>query len=96
MIFWIGFFIMFFNEGFVMMRHISPLAAAIREELIKDFGDTWQKIHSVLDYAWIVVIALGFALSPNKSFHLLVLITFWNAALSLIYVPMWLKNRRNL
>ena len=24
--FWIGFFIMFFNEGFVMMRHVSPWA----------------------------------------------------------------------
>ena len=49
MIFWIGFTLMFFNEGFVMMRHVSPLAAQIREELIKDLGDTWQKIHSTLD-----------------------------------------------
>ena len=34
MIFWIGFTLMFLNEGFVMMRHVSPLFAQIRDCLL--------------------------------------------------------------
>ena len=40
MIFWIGFFIMFFNEGFVMMRHVSPWFAKQRERVINKLGVT--------------------------------------------------------
>ena len=49
MIFWIGFFIMFFNEGFVMMRHVSPWAANQRQNLIDKYGQGWQTLHGMLD-----------------------------------------------
>ena len=41
---------MIFNEGFVMLRHVSPIARQLREELIKDWGDRWQQIHSTFDW----------------------------------------------
>ena len=34
MIFWIGFTVMVLNEGFVIMRHVSPWFARRREALI--------------------------------------------------------------
>ena len=92
MIFWIGFTLMFFNEGFVMMRHVSPWFARQRDKLIERFGDGWQYFHGFLDYAWVIVVSLGFALSPDRLFHLLVFTTFWSAALCLIYIPMWLRD----
>ena len=52
MIFWIGFTIMFLNEGFVMMRHVSPWAAKQRENLIEKYGDGWQTFHGIVDYVW--------------------------------------------
>ena len=92
MIFWIGFFVMVFNEGFVIMRHQSKFFAQLRDELIKDFGDGWQYFNGFIDYAWVIIVTLGFALSPDRLFHLLVFTTFWSAALCLIYIPMWLKT----
>ena len=42
MIFWIGFFIMFFNEGFVMMRHVSPWFAKQRDKFIEKYtANVW-------------------------------------------------------
>ena len=49
MIFWIGFIIMFLNEGFVMMRHVSPWAAKQRDNLIEKYGDGWQTFHGIVD-----------------------------------------------
>ena len=49
MIFWIGFTIMFLNEGFVMMRHVSPWAAKQRDNLIEKYGDGWQTFHGIVD-----------------------------------------------
>ena len=43
MIFWIGFTVMVLNEGFVIMRHVSPWFAKRREELISKFGDGFKK-----------------------------------------------------
>ena len=37
MIFWIGFTVMFLNEGFVMMRHVSPFFAKLRDKVMKKF-----------------------------------------------------------
>ncbi len=86
---------MIFNEGFVMLRHVSPIARQLREELIKDWGDTWQQIHSTLDWLWIVLVALGMYLdSGNRWNDVLLLVLFWGSALCLIYIPMWLKNDR--
>ncbi len=86
---------MIFNEGFVMLRHVSPIARQLREELIKDWGDTWQQVHSTLDWLWIVLVALGMYLdSGNRWNDVLLLVLFWGSALCLIYIPMWLKNDR--
>ena len=56
MIFWIGFIIMFLNEGFVMMRHVSPWAAKQRDNLIEKYGDGWQTFHGIVDYVWVIVV----------------------------------------
>ena len=86
---------MIFNEGFVMLRHVSPIAAQLRQELIKDWGDTWQQIHSTLDWLWIVLVALGMYLDRDNRWNdVLLLVLFWGSALCLIYIPMWLKNDR--
>ncbi len=95
MIFLLGLHVMIFNEGFVMLRHVSPIARQLREELIKDWGDQWQQIHSTLDWLWIVLVALGMYLdSGNRWNDVLLLVLFWGSALCLIYIPMWLKNDR--
>jgi len=95
MLFLIGLHVMIFNEGFVMLRHVSPIAAQLRQELIKDWGDTWQQIHSTLDWLWIVLVALGMYLDRDNRWNdVLLLVLFWGSALCLIYIPMWLKNDR--
>ena len=82
MIFWIGFAIMFLNEGFVMMRHVSRLKMAKqRDNLIEKYGDGWQTFHGIVDYVWvIVVVPLGFAFSPHRGSHLYVFLAFWGSA----------------
>tara|TARA_E500000331_G_C17252857_1_gene711890 strand:- start:1645 stop:1938 length:294 start_codon:yes stop_codon:yes gene_type:complete len=93
-IFIIGYVIMVLNEGFVMMRHVSPLFAQIREELIKDFGSTWTKIHSTLDWLWIVFVGVGLWISVgHRVLELWLLGVFWGGALLLIYVPKWLRKQ---
>ena len=95
MLFLIGLHVMIFNEGFVMLRHVSPIAAQLRQELIKDWGDTWQQIHSTLDWLWIVLVALGMYLDRDNRWNdVLLLVLFWGSALCLIYIPMWLKKDR--
>ena len=66
MIFWIGFFIMFINEGFVMMRHVSPWFSKQRDNLIEKYGDGWQTFHGAVDYLWVIIIALGFTFSHTE------------------------------
>ena len=83
MIFWIGFTIMFLNEGFVMMRHVSPWAAKQRDNLIEKYGDGWQTFHGIVDYVWVIVTALGFAFSPHRGSHLYVFLAFWGSAFTL-------------
>ena len=39
MIFWIGFTLMALNEGFVMMRHVSPFFDKLRKKVIKRLGE---------------------------------------------------------
>ena len=93
MIFLLGLHVMIFNEGFVMLRHVSPIARQLREELIKDWGDQWQQIHSTLDWLWIVLVALGMYLDHGHRWHDLALLSlFWGSALLFIYVPMWVKD----
>ena len=85
MIFWIGFTVMVLNEGFVIMRHQSPLFAKWRKELIKNFGDNWKKFHSLLDYVWVG------AVINQRWIDFTALVTWWSCVLLFVYVPKWLK-----
>ena len=96
MIFWIGFFVMFFNEGFVMMRHVSPWFRKQRDKFINKYGaNAWYRFHGTLDYVWMILVGLGLIFYPNRLFHLAVLATFWGASFSIFYLPRWIKNGRN-
>ena len=94
MIFLIGYVIMVLNEGFVMLRHVSPIAKQTRDKLIERLGDNWKRIHSVLDYTWIVLIGIGLIRDVgHRAIDVWLLSIFWGAALCLIYVPKWLSER---
>ena len=70
MIFWIGFFVMFFNEGFVMMRHVSPWFGRQRDKFINKYGaNVWYRFHGTLDYVWMILVGLGLIFYPNRLFH---------------------------
>ena len=52
--FWVGFTIMFLNEGFVIMRHVHPWFAEKRKQLHDRFGEKKVKrIHGFTDWTWI-------------------------------------------
>ena len=96
MIFWIGFTLMFFNEGFVMMRHVSPWFSKQRQKFIDKYSaNVWYRFHGTLDYVWMILVGLGLILYPNRLFHIAVLATFWGASFSIFYLPRWIKNGRN-
>ena len=81
MIFWIGFIVMFFNEGFVMMRHVSPWFGRKRDEIMKRLGDKmWWRLHGTLDYTWMGLVILGLILNSNRLTHLEALGIFWGAS----------------
>ena len=93
MIFLLGLHVMIFNEGFVMLRHVSPIAAQLRQELIKDWGDQWKQLHSTLDWLWIALVAIGLLRDVgNRWWDVFYLILFWGSAVLFIYVPMWTKK----
>ena len=93
MIFWIGFTIMFFNEGFVMMRHVSPLFARLRDKVIKKLGENiWYRLHGTLDYTWIGLVTIGLIVNPNRILHIAALATFWSLSFIIFYLPRWIKR----
>ena len=93
-IFWTGFGLMVLNEGFVIMRHQSPLFAKWRDKLIENFGDSWKKFLSALDWVWTNAVVWGWIFTPwNQKFvGLAAFITFWFCVLLFVYVPIWLKD----
>ena len=94
MIFWIGFFVMVFNEGFVIMRHQSKFFAQLRDELIKEFGDGWKKFHSTMDWIWLGGVILGLILAGNQRLtDIVALVTFWGCVLFFVYIPKWIGQR---
>ena len=93
MIFWIGFFVMFFNEGFVMMRHVSPWFARRRQAFIDRFGaNVWYRFHGTLDYIWMGLVTLGLIVNSHRVLHLMVLLTFWTLAWLIFYLPRWIRD----
>ena len=94
MIFWIGFIIMVLNEGFVIMRHQSPLFSRWRTALIKKFGDNWKKFHSIMDYVWVGAVINGiiFTSWEHRWIDITALTTWWCCVLLFVYVPRWVKT----
>ena len=93
MIFWIGFFVMFFNEGFVMMRHVSPWFARRRQGFIDRFGaNVWYRFHGTLDYLWMGLGTLGLIVNSIRILQIMVLLTFWTLAWLIFYLPRWIKK----
>ena len=93
MILWIGFFVMFFNEGFVMMRHVSPWFGKQRDNIINKYGaNVWYRFHGTLDYTWMGLVTIGLIVNPNRLVHLSALAIFWIGSFIVFYLPRW-KNR---
>ena len=93
MIFWIGFFIMFFNEGFVMMRHVSPWFAKKRDNIMKRLGDKmWWRLHGTLDYLWMGLVTLGLIVNTHRLLHIICLVIFWSVSYLVFYYPRWSKK----
>jgi len=93
MIFWIGFTLMFFNEGFVMMRHISPWFSKQRQKFIDKYSaNVWYRFHGTLDYTWIGLVTIGLIVNPNRILHIAALATFWFLSFVIFYLPRWIKR----
>ena len=93
MIFWIGFTLMFFNEGFVMMRHVSPWFSKQRDKFIDKYGaNAWYRFHGTLDYTWIGLVTIGLIVNPNRILHIAALTTFWSLSFIIFYLPRWIKR----
>tara|TARA_B100000427_G_scaffold302772_1_gene286847 strand:- start:405 stop:686 length:282 start_codon:yes stop_codon:yes gene_type:complete len=93
MIFWIGFTVMFLNEGFVMMRHVSPWFAKRRQKFIDKYGaNVWYRFHGTLDYLWMGLVTIGLIVNTPRLLHALVLATFWVLAWLIFYLPRWIRK----
>ncbi len=95
--FWIGFTIMFFNEGFVIMRHVSPWFAKKRKQLHDRFGtEKIKRIHGFTDWTWIGFIALGYFLDfENWKLYSVLLGLYWGIVALGIYLPMLIRKLKN-
>ena len=93
MIFWIGFALMFFNEGFVMMRHVSPWFAKQRDKFISKYGaNVWYRFHGTLDYTWIGLVTIGLIVNSNRVLHIIALAIFWGLSFLVFYLPRWIRK----
>ncbi len=90
----IGYTIMFFNEGFVILRHVSPWFANKRKQLHDRFGrEKIKRIHGFTDWSWIGFIALGIYLDfANWKTYSLLLALYWGTVALVIYLPMLIKR----
>ena len=96
MIFWIGFTIMFFNESFVIMRHVSPWFAQKRKQLHNRFGkEKIKTIHGFTDWGWVGFITLGYILDfQNWKLYTTALVLYWGTIALVIYLPMLIKKKK--
>lgn len=92
MIFYLGILVMILNEGFVILRHVSPYLAQKREQLIQKFGSKWKLFHSIMDITWVSLVAIGFYLDlENWKVNLTVFGTIWGIVL-IYYIPVLYKK----
>ena len=84
---------MFFNEGFVMMRHVSPWFSKQRQKFIDKYSaNVWYRFHGTLDYTWIGLVTIGLIVNPNMILHIAALATFWSLSSIIFYLPRWIKR----
>ena len=84
---------MVLNEGFVMMRHVSPFFDNLRKKVIKKLGENlWYRLHGTLDYTWIGLVTLGLIVNSNRISHLIALGIFWGASFLIFYFPRYTKR----
>jgi len=84
---------MFLNEGFVMMRHVSPFFAKLRDKVMKKLGDKiWWRLHGTLDYTWIGLVTIGLIVNSNRILHIMALLTFWALSFLIFYFPRWIRR----
>ena len=88
---------MFFNEGFVIMRHVSPWFAEKRKQLHNRFGrEKIKRIHGFTDWTWIGFIAIGYFLNFEVwKLYSLLLGLYWGTVALVIYLPMLIRKLRN-
>ncbi len=88
---------MFFNEGFVIMRHVSSWFAEKRKQLHNRFGrEKIKRIHGFTDWTWIGFIALGYFLNfEDWKLYSLLLGLYWGTVALVIYLPMLIRKLRN-
>ncbi len=93
----IGFTIMFFNETFVILRHVSPWFANKRKQLHNRFGkERIKRIHGFTDWGWVGFIALGYYLDfENWKLYTTALVLYWGTIALVIYLPMLIRKLRN-
>tara|TARA_B100000003_G_scaffold64058_1_gene57244 strand:+ start:2220 stop:2537 length:318 start_codon:yes stop_codon:yes gene_type:complete len=93
----IGYTIMFLNEGFVILRHVSPWFAEKRKQLHDTFGrEKIKRIHGFTDWSWIGLIALGYYLDfANWKTYTLLLAIYWGTVAIGIYLPMLIRRIKN-
>tara|TARA_B100001287_G_scaffold50328_2_gene39359 strand:- start:6317 stop:6634 length:318 start_codon:yes stop_codon:yes gene_type:complete len=93
-IFILGYTIMFFNEGFVILRHVSPWFASKRKQLHNRFGrEKVKRIHGLTDWTWIILIGLGTYLDfENWKVYAVLVFAFWIVVAVGVYLPMLIKK----
>ena len=80
------------NEGFVMMRHVSPFFDKLRKKVIKRLGENlWYRLHGTLDYTWIGLVTLGLIVNSDRLVHLYFVIAFWMFSFIIFYLPRWVR-----
>ena len=91
LIFIIGFLVMVFNEGFVILRHISKPIAQARQNLIKKYGKKWRLFHSIMDMIWIFFVVYGIIFSDYRVLFIGMVLGFWLVVFLFVYLPKLLK-----
>ena len=96
MIFYLGLLVMIFNEGFVILRHVSPYLSQKRDALMKRFGPSgWKKINGTLDVIWMTLVGVGFLLDlDNWKRNLIIFGSIWGIV-AIYYIPVIYKKIKN-
>ena len=90
----IGYTIMFFNEGFVIMRHVHPWFAEKRQQLHDRFGaKRVKRVHGLTDWTWIILLSIGIYLDfENWKWYAGLVFAFWFIVGVGVYLPMLIKK----